>query len=66
MKVDFQVLCLQVGGSRTISEVQVRVCYWQRSVSFYLSSSQVCVGGCCVLKLCTFLVLIFLVLMLHP
>ena len=69
MKVDFQVLCLQVGGSRTISEVQVRVCYWQRSVSFYLSSSQVCVGGCCVLKLCkdyVFLVLIFLVLIRHP
>ena len=27
-KVDFQVLCLQVGGSRKISEVQVRVCYY--------------------------------------
>ena len=26
-KVDFQVLCLQVGGGRKISEVQVRVCY---------------------------------------
>ena len=24
-KVDFQVLCLQVGGGRKISEVQVRV-----------------------------------------
>ena len=34
-KVDFQVLCLQVGGSRKISEVQVRVCYyWQRLFSF--------------------------------
>ena len=29
-KVDFQVLCLQVGGGRKTSEVQVRVCYnWQ-------------------------------------
>ena len=27
-KVEFQVLCLQVGGSRKISEVQVRVCYY--------------------------------------
>ena len=27
-KVDFQVLCLQVGGSRKISVVQVRVCYF--------------------------------------
>ena len=34
-KVDFQVLCLQVGGSRKISEVQVRVSYyWQRLFSF--------------------------------
>ena len=34
-KVDFQVLCLQVGGGRKISEVQVRVCYyWQRLFSF--------------------------------
>ena len=34
-KIDFQVLCLQVGGSRKISEVQVRVCYyWQRLFSF--------------------------------
>ena len=34
-KVDFQVLCLQVGGSRKISEVQVRVrYYWQRLFSF--------------------------------
>ena len=24
----FQVLCLQVGGSHKISEVQVRVCYY--------------------------------------
>ena len=29
------VLCLQVDGSRKISEVQVRVCYyWQRLFSF--------------------------------
>ena len=34
-KVDFQVLCLQVGGSHEISEVKVRVCYyWQRLFSF--------------------------------
>ena len=34
-KIDFQVLCLQVGGSCKISEVQVRVCYyWQRLFSF--------------------------------
>ena len=34
-KVDFQVLCLQVGGGRKISEVQVRVCYnWQWVFSF--------------------------------
>ena len=34
-KVEFQVLCLQVGGSRKISEVQARVCYyWQRLFSF--------------------------------
>ena len=39
------------------------------SVKFYLSSSPVCVGGCCVLKLCQdygFLVLIFLVLIDIP
>ena len=36
-KVDFQLLCLQVGGGRKISEVQVRVCYnWQRLFSFTL------------------------------
>ena len=52
-KVVFQVLCFQVGGGRKIAEVQVRVCYyWQRLFSFTLSSSQVCVGECCVLKLC--------------
>ena len=52
-KVDFQVLCLQVRGSRKISEVQVRVChYWYRLFSFTQSSSQVCVGGYCVSKLC--------------
>ena len=34
-KVDFQVLCLQVGEGRKISEVQVRVCYClQRLFSF--------------------------------
>ena len=34
-KVDFQVPCLHVGGSREISEVQVRVCYyWQMLFSF--------------------------------
>ena len=27
-KVDFQVLCLQAGGGRKISEVQVRVYYY--------------------------------------
>ena len=68
--VDFQVLCLQVGGSRKISEVQVRVCYyWRRLFSFTQSSSQVCVGGCYVLKFCKDyvpLVLKFLVLIRHP
>ena len=52
-KVDFQVLCLQVGGGRKISEVQV----------------EVCVGGCCVLKPCkdyVLLVLNFPVLIRHP
>ena len=44
-KVDFEVLCLQVRGSREISEVQVRVCYYrERLFSFTQSSSQVCVG----------------------
>ena len=34
-KVGFQVLCLQVGGSRKISEVRVRICYhWQRLFNF--------------------------------
>ena len=34
-KVDFQVLCLQVDGGRTFSEVQGRVCYnWHRLFSF--------------------------------
>ena len=69
-KVDFQVLCLHVGGSRKIFEVQVKVCYyWQRLFSVNLSSNQVCVGGCCVLKLCKDfvpLVLNFLVLIRNP
>ena len=33
-KVDFQVLCLQASGSCKISEVQVRVYYWQRLFNF--------------------------------
>ena len=69
-KVDFQVVCLQVGGGRMISEVQGRVCYhWQRLFSALLSSSQVFVGGCSVLKLrkdYAPLVLDFLVLIRHP
>ena len=33
-KVDFQVLCLQASGNLKISEVQVRVYYWQRLFNF--------------------------------
>ena len=70
-KVDFQVLCLQVGGSRKISEVQVRVCYyWQRLFSFtYVQVKFVLADAVFFVELCkdyVVLVLIFLVLIRHP
>ena len=36
MKVEFQVLCLQVGGSRKIVEVQVRVKFVLADAVFFL------------------------------
>ena len=68
-KVNSQVRCLQVGGGRKISEVQVGVCYyWQMLFSFTSVQVKFLLADA-VLKLCrdyVTLVLNFLVLIRHP